>query len=157
MKQKKYLLFLAAVIIILIFLGVFVFLNFCNINNVCEKDGDCINTCCGCIKSNEKCPVKCLVLLIRDCGCKNSQCIVKSSFSNKKEALEFAKNDKDFIEMANKFKLDFNEKILYNAYFDEEEKCWNVSVWPENTSDLWYYIKFDNQGRIIDKGLGKGA
>lgn len=78
---------------------------------------------------------------------------------NEETAIEFAKKDEDFVNAANKFESYFNFelKLLYSAYFDEEENCWVVSVWPEDTNDLWYYIKFNDEGTIIKKAYGEGA
>ena len=43
----------------------------------CEKDSDCINTCCGCMtekEERENCPILCFVLQQRDCRCVNGEC-----------------------------------------------------------------------------------
>ena len=40
----------------------------------CEKNPDCVNTCCGCINDKKKCGRECEVLPERKCICVNGKC-----------------------------------------------------------------------------------
>jgi len=79
---------------------------------------------------------------------------VSINISTNEGAIEYAKKDRDFIAAVNEFKSYGNLK--YQAYIQTDGN-WYVSTWPEGTADLWYYLKLDNKGNIIEKGYGQGG
>ncbi|VVB78823.1 Uncharacterised protein [uncultured archaeon] len=75
----------------------------------------------------------------------------------KEEAIIFAKTDSNFSNAIKDFEYEFRNRLIYNSYFDEKTNTWQVSVWPEGTIDLWYYVEFNKNGDIIKKGYGEGG
>ena len=43
----------------------------------CDKDNECVNTCCGCININDKCDIECEALPERECECVDGKCDIK--------------------------------------------------------------------------------
>ncbi|MBR9704544.1 hypothetical protein GOV12_03975 [Candidatus Pacearchaeota archaeon] len=138
-----------------------------NCNTFCQQDSDCKFDCgCGPLNIKEKCDIlgsiyDCLNI---DVKCEENKCVSIPTIgsidfdliNNEDEALEFAKSDLDFINASELYKKNFNRKINYNTYYNEEG-FWDVSVWPDGVLDAWYEIKFYPNGTIISKGYGKGA
>jgi hypothetical protein len=165
MKILKKWWFWAAVLILIVVILFFVYLEKRNSNNLlaCVKDSDCFcSSSCGCVTQSRG-EANCFVLLKErkcidgGCLCINNRCTVNSTIDTKEKAIEFAKTDKDFVQASERYKETFQAKLLYNAYWNIEKNSWEVTVWPEDTNDVWYYLEFDKQGQIISQGYGKGA
>ena len=110
------------------------------------------------------CEYECTVPpVLSEIKCIDSKCMYKLGAVNqidgpfnRETAIEFAKRNRDFIDAVNIFK-DFNSKLLYNSFFDEEEGYWEVYVESEYSVDSWYSMIFDNQGTVISQEYGRGG
>jgi hypothetical protein len=92
-----------------------------NIGKQCDKNSDCINTCCGCMGDKGKCEKECEFLLPRECICTNGKCDAKKdetadwkTYINKEVGIDFALSDK-FIEI---FGIPYN---TFNEGTDEDK------------------------------------
>jgi len=82
---------------------------------------------------------------------------INNLINNKEEAINFAKADKEFNEASNRYILRFNEKLIYSSNYYEEDRYWEVSVSPDNTGDVGYFIDFYSNGTIIKRDYWREA
>jgi len=60
----------------------------------CNRNNECVNTCCGCININDKCDIECEFLPERKCECVDGEC---GSKSEEETEAKVCKIDEDCI------------------------------------------------------------